>query len=240
MACEQWESTKKPEMKKPTSGVKPKKSKKKLRHPTPLPIVLILAMIVCLLTTMVAVIQASAGLGDKLPVTLHSLLFADYSADPHGFRISAVRFSLIEEAIRDAAGDQSLDSANRFATLQAGLRTSVPTVTPAFPQTPTATQQPTSTPDHTEPPPSPSPTSLPPHTATAVPTQLQPSPTIIRWNPTATGRPDKPSKPPEEPDPTDPPPPPPTDPPPPPPTKPPPPPTKPPPPPPDPYPPAYP
>lgn len=228
-------------MKKPATGLKPQKSKKRPRQPTPLPIVLILAMIVCLLTTMVAVIQASAGLADKLPVTLHSLLFADYSADPHGFRIAAVRFNLIEEAIRDADGGQNLDSADRFATLQAGLNTSVPTVTPEFPQTPTATQQqPTTTPTHIEPSLTPSPTFLPTQTATVEPTQ---SPTITRWNPTATHRPDKPSKPPEDPDPTDPPPadpPPPTDRPPPSPTKPPPPPPTKPPPPPDPYPPAYP
>lgn len=231
-------------MKKTATVAKPPKSKKRLRQPTPLPIVLILAMIFCLLTTMVAVIQVSTGLAEKLPVTLHSLLFADYSADPHGFRISVARLSLIEEAIRDAAGGQNLDSADRFATLQAGLKTSVPTVTPKFPQTPTATQQqPTSTPTHIEPSLSPSPTYLPTQTATAVPTQLQPSPTIIRWNPTATNRPDKPSKPQEDPDPTDPPPtdlPPPTDRPPPSPTKPPPPPPTKPPPPPDPYPPAYP
>lgn len=192
-------------MKIPAIGGKPHRSKKSVRQPTSLPIVLILAMIVCLLTSMVAVIQASAGLANKLPVTLHSLLFADYSADPIGFRIAAVRFNLIEEAIRDADDSQNSNSADRFATLQAYLNTSVPTVTPEFPQTPTATlQQPTTTPDQIGPSPSPSPTYLPTQTATAAPTQLQPSPTMTKRNPTATSRPDKPSTPPEDPDPTDP------------------------------------
>jgi len=195
-------------MNKHTIGGKTQRSKKSIRQPTSLPIVLILAMIVCLLTSMVAVIQASAGLANKLPVTLHSLLFADYSADLIGFRIAAVRFNLIEEAIRDADDSQNLDSADRFATLQAYLNTSVPTVTPEFPQTPTTPtitqQQPTTTPDQIGPSPSPSPTYLPTQTATAVPTQLQPSPTMTKRNPTATSRPDKPLTPPEDPDPTDP------------------------------------
>jgi hypothetical protein len=230
-------------MRKSTTGRKPKKRKKKLQHPTPLPIILILAMIVCLLSTMIAVMQASAGFADKLPVTLHSLLFADYSADPRGFKLPVVRFNLIEEVIRDEQSDQSeQDSVERFATLQAGLKTPVPTVTPAFPQTPTtptATQpQPTSTPDYTEPPPSPSPTNLPTQTASVVPTEMLPSPTFNPWYPTATSRPANPTKKPDKPDPTDPPPPPPTDPPPP--TNPPPPPPTKPPPPPDPYPAPYP
>ncbi|MCJ7657896.1 MAG: hypothetical protein MUO67_01970 [Anaerolineales bacterium] len=195
-------------------------------------IVLVFAVIILLLTTMVVVMQVSAGYYDWLPISLHSLLNSDYSADPLGFKFAPVKLDLILEAIRDSIEDNSsMDSEERFATLQAGLSTPVASVTPAFSQTPFT---PTSTPEKTDLPPSPSPTALLTQTATAEPSWLQPSPTFILW-PTATTRPyTPPTQPPVQPNPTDPPPPPPTNPPPPPPTNPPPPP------PPNPYPPAYP
>jgi hypothetical protein len=210
-------------------------------------IVFVFAVIVCLLTTMVVVMQVSAGYLDWLPIPLHSLLVADYSADPHDFKVAAVKFDLILEAIRDSIEyGSSDDSYERFATLQAGLSSPVPSVTPDYSQTPfTSTpEQPTATPENTYRPPTPSPTTLPTQTSTVEPTQLLPSPTYIIW-PTATNRPyipnptQPPPPPPTNPPPTNPPPPP-TDPPPPPPTNPPPPPPTNPPPPPNPYPPAYP
>ena len=213
-------------------------------------IVLVFAIIVCLLTTMVVVMQVSAGYLDWLPISLHSLLLADYSADLLEFKYAAVKFDLILDAIRDSIEDgYPMDADERFATLQAGLSSPVPSVTPAFSQTPSTStpEQPTATPENTDLPPSPSPTTLPPQTATAEPTQPLPSPTYIIW-PTATNRPyiPQPTQPPFQPKPTNPPPPPtnppppPTNPPPPPPTNPPPPPPTNPPPPPNPYPPAYP
>ena len=222
-------------MKKSPAGNSSKKRKKRSGMPSIL-IVLVFAVIILLLTTMVVVMQVSAGYYDWLPISLHSLLNSDYSADPLGFKFAPVKFDLILEAIRDSIEDNSsMDSEERFATLQAGLSTPVSSVTPAFSQTPFT---PTSTPEKTDLPPSPSPTAWQTQTATAEPTQLLPSPTFIAW-PTATNQPyfPNPTQPPVQPKPTDPPPPPPTDPPPPP-TNPPP--TNPPQQPPNPYPPAYP
>jgi hypothetical protein len=227
-------------MKRPVIRKTTQQKRGKYKQPTPIPIVLIFACIVCLMITVLAIIQASAGFSDLLPFSLHSLLESDYSADPHNLRISAVSLSLIRDAIGDSSG---FDAADRFATLQANLNTSVPTVTPSTsttPSSPTPTlQQPTATRGSTYS--EPTPTSQQP-TSTYVPTQMLPSPTFSPWIPTSTSRPHNPTKQPDEPDPTKPPPPPPTNPPPtnPPATKPPPPPTKAPPPPSNPYPPAYP
>jgi len=228
-------------MKRPIIRKTTPQRKRKFKQPTPIPIVLIFACIVCLMTTVLAIMQASAGFADLLPFSLHSLLESDYSADPHNLRIAAVNLSLIRDAIGDSSG---FDAADRFATLQANLNTSVPTVTPSTsttPGSPTPTlQQPTATRNSIDS--DPTPTSQQP-TSTLVPTRSLPSPTFPPWNPTSTSRPYNPTRQPDdspdEPDPTEPPPPPPTnppptEPPPPPPTKAPPPPTS------DPYPPAYP
>ncbi len=71
---------------------------------------------------------------DHVPVGLHSVLFADYSADPRGARLPGVEFGIIEEVIADQGGT---DASVRFSTLQSAQQTPVPTITPRLSGTPT-------------------------------------------------------------------------------------------------------
>jgi hypothetical protein len=138
-----------------------------------------------------------------LPFNLHSVLSADYSSDLHGKRMPELKIQLIEEVMIDN-GVPTIPG--QFATLQAGLLTPVPTVTPAAPSEgglppgndpqPTATlpgsgekDNPTPTPSATAtelPSSTPSPTSLPSPTATATPTP------IATWLPPVLPSPTKP------------------------------------------------
>ncbi|MEN6410432.1 MAG: hypothetical protein ABFD44_12050, partial [Anaerolineaceae bacterium] len=62
-----------------------------------------------------------------LPVSLHSNLKADYSADPFTTRIPAVSFNLIEDALRD---QRTPEPSERYGTVVGNLLRPVPTVTP--------------------------------------------------------------------------------------------------------------
>lgn len=133
-----------------------------------------------------------------VPVALHSILYADYSADPGSARIPAAKLNLIKEALADQAGD---DSAKGFEGVQEGLKTPVATVGSGLPlatatiAAPTATatsMAQTVTPTRSHP------------TRTASPT---PTPTTVLLLPTrtplATKQPTRTSKPARDPDPTD-------------------------------------
>ncbi|MCL4562371.1 MAG: hypothetical protein M1281_17385, partial [Chloroflexi bacterium] len=83
-----------------------------------------------------------AGLGvGSLPVALHSVLVADYGADPFALNIPAMQAGLIGSALEDQTNTTNLPG--RLATLAWNLQTPVPTVTPQFGQvTTTPTQTP--------------------------------------------------------------------------------------------------
>jgi hypothetical protein len=140
-----------------------------------------------------------------VPVALHSILYADYSAGPKAARIPAAKLNLIKEALADQAGD---GSAQGFEDVQEGLKTPVPTVASGLPLAtatlapPTATATSmgrTATPTQSRP----TPTRSHP-TQTASPT---PTPTTVLLLPTrtplATKEPTRTSKPPRDPKPTD-------------------------------------
>jgi hypothetical protein len=126
-----------------------------------------------------------------VPVNLHSILEADYSADFRTGRIQPVNLQVIGEALQDAHpgqnDTQNLSIPERYATLEMALKTPVPTVTP-FPGqasstpsvTPTATQS-LSTPTTTR-----TQTATPSRTATIT---ASPSPTTRYFYPTASPQP---------------------------------------------------
>jgi hypothetical protein len=70
-----------------------------------------------------------------IPVPLHSVLRADYSADAVSMALPAVGIGLIENAIEDQ--QRATDAPERLSTIISGLLTAVPTVTPQFPLSPT-------------------------------------------------------------------------------------------------------
>jgi hypothetical protein len=72
---------------------------------------------------------------NPIPVSLHSVLRADYSADAAGMVLPAVGIGLIENAIEDQ--QQATDAPEQLSTIISGLLTAVPTVTPQFPFSPT-------------------------------------------------------------------------------------------------------
>lgn len=77
-----------------------------------------------------------------IPVTLHSLLTADYSADAIHLRFPNLQVSILLEALGDHAPGQAVSA---YATLQSNLLTPVPTVTLGpgeIPQIPSATPSP--------------------------------------------------------------------------------------------------
>ncbi len=146
-----------------------------------------------------------------VPYPLHSSLLADYSADAHSLNVQPVALALVKEILEEPG---STNQPGAFATLQAGLQTPVPTVTPRPSQgIPSAvTPLPTSTPAPkiTEPPiettstavnasttpefsPSPVPTSTPVTNLTPSPTANRPYPTLASTvsqpKPTRTDRP---------------------------------------------------
>ena len=89
--------------------------------------------------------QASSQEFRIIPVTLHSLLTADYSADAINLHFPALNLSIILDALGDHAPEVAY-SAN--ATLQSSLLTPVPSVTPlpgeVVQNPPSATPTPTS------------------------------------------------------------------------------------------------
>jgi hypothetical protein len=112
----------------------------------------------------------SRGEPQWVPVALHSILHADYGADPRATRIPAAKLNLIREALADQAGDGGAES---FENVQEGLRTPVPTIRSGLP-TATAT------------------IALPTATATLMvqkATATQPRPTSTRSHPTQTASP---------------------------------------------------
>lgn len=64
-----------------------------------------------------------------VPISLHSVLMADYQVDPHSAKLQPVQLSLIQEALEDQLGQ---GSAERYATIEFSLITPVPTITPRF------------------------------------------------------------------------------------------------------------
>ncbi len=140
--------------------------------------------------------QALAQNFRNIPVTLHSLLTADYSADALDLRFPKLNISIILDALGDRSPDKA---ASAYATLQSSLLTPVPTVTllpgeitqnpPSA--TPTArVAEPSTTASSTltaTPSPTPSPTlsGTNPPLYTVEPT-LQPSPTATRGKATQT------------------------------------------------------
>ena len=114
--------------------------------------------------------HSSRGEAQWVPVALHSILTADYSADPRSNRVPAVKLSLIKDALADQASEDSLRA---FDEVQDSLRTPVPSAESGLPRASATAAQPPST----EP-------SIPP---TATPTRSQP--TAIRPHPTQTAPP---------------------------------------------------
>jgi hypothetical protein len=138
----------------------------------------------------------------NIPVTLHSLLTADYSADALNVRFPKLNISILLDALGDRAPDKA---ASAYATLQSSLLTPVPTVTlmpgeitqnpptasptataaePSTTASPTVTATPSPTP-------SPTPAGTNPPLYTVAPT-LQPPPTSTRVKSTQT-RPPRPT-----------------------------------------------
>src|SRR3990172_7196138 len=64
-----------------------------------------------------------------VPISLHSILVADYQVDPHSMKIPPVQLSLIQDALEDQFVNRSNEG---LATLVIGLFTPVPTFTPIF------------------------------------------------------------------------------------------------------------
>jgi hypothetical protein len=71
-------------------------------------------------------LRAVSGQSNWLPVNLHSVLAADYSADPLALHLPPIQLALIEDILNDSA----TLTPGRFATLEGNLNTPVPTVTP--------------------------------------------------------------------------------------------------------------
>lgn len=112
----------------------------------------------------------------ELPVSLHSGLVANYSADLREYVVPAVRMELVEEALADAAAQEE-----QVSEVLQNLETPVPTVTPQRIY-PTATpQEEDDEDDQQEQKPAP-PTAAPPAataTSQAKPTQVAPSSTSV-------------------------------------------------------------
>lgn len=104
----------------------------------------------CLLVSFGWLLQAFIEPPNWFPVNLHSLLAADYSADPPRLRLPAVHLDLIRDILQDYStpGNPDLPGAtDRIATLQGELNTPVPSVT-RLPGEPTQTRNPSQTPTH--------------------------------------------------------------------------------------------
>lgn len=99
----------------------------KWRGWVPLMILLILAALAVLASFLLNSDRWNRLGNAMLPVSLHSNLKADYSADPFTTRIPAVSFNLIEDALRD---QPTPEPSERYATVVGNLLTPVPTVTP--------------------------------------------------------------------------------------------------------------
>ncbi len=122
-----------------------------------------------------------------VPFNLHSVMAADYSADPRGFRIGQLDFRIIGEIFQDHGDD---NYGEHLATIQASLLTPVATVTPYPGMQITALPSPTQTPTISTPTNIPGGTQLTP-TATLSPSStptLAPSATVRAtvFYPTAT------------------------------------------------------
>ena len=146
----------------------------------------------------------SKGEAQWVPVALHSILHADYSADPGATRIPAAKLNLIREALVDQAGDVGAGS---FENIREGLKTPVTTVGSGLPAATATIALPTATATSTAQkatPTQPRPTSTRSHpTQTASPT---PTPTTVLLlhtrTPSATKAPTRTSKPAKDPEPT--------------------------------------
>jgi hypothetical protein len=125
-----------------------------------------------------------AGIRDNfwIPVNIHSILEADYSADFRASLIQPVNMRVISEALQDEYyaphsdpyATQKMGAPERYATLEIALKTPVPTVTP-FPGQATATPTPTPTATQAA--------ATPTRTRTATPTRT----VTVTASPTPTG-----------------------------------------------------
>lgn len=146
----------------------------------------------------------SRGEPQWVPVALHSILHADYSADPRARRVPAVKINLIKEALADQAGD---GSPKGFEEVQEGLKTPVPTVESGLPVATATVTHPTATATsmaRTVTPTQSRPTSTRSHpTRTATPTPTATNVLLLPTRtPSATKEPTRTSKPPRGPEPT--------------------------------------
>jgi len=89
-------------------------------------------------------LQAVGGQSNWLPVSLHSVLTADYSADLRALHLPPIQLGLIADILNDSA----TLTPGRFATLEGNLTTPVPSVTPR-PGYPTSTIPPSPIPPAT-------------------------------------------------------------------------------------------
>jgi len=71
-------------------------------------------------------LQAVGGQSNWFPVSLHSVLAADYSADLRALHLPPIQLGLIADILNDS----TTLTPGRFATLEGNLTTPVPTVTP--------------------------------------------------------------------------------------------------------------
>lgn len=149
--------------------------------------------------------DSSRGEPQWIPVALHSILTADYSADPRARRIPAANLNLIKDVLADQA---SQDSSQAFEDVQDSLRTPVPTVESGYPRASATPTQPAAA----EPsiPPATTPTrSRPTATRPQATQSASPTPTLTNIillpsrTPSPTKEPTRTSKPPREAKPTD-------------------------------------
>lgn len=164
-------------------------------------VVLIFLGIIGLPVSLVFASQPGTSQPQWVPIGLHSILRADYSADAHGALIPVVKINLIQEAIHDEY--EGSNTSGRFEGVVDSLITPVPTVLAGFPTstpTPTATKiEATSLPTRT-----PQPTHTPSPTRTNTPTPTQ-TPTVTAPARTSdpTREPARTSKPDKDPEPTE-------------------------------------
>jgi len=152
--------------------------KKKQRRPRALVLILILLLtLTCLIFAMLPQWLAVAKTSTLLPVNLHSVAEADYSADQRPYGVPAISLAILKDVILDN-NPYATDWADRLATVHAILESPVPTMTPAFTTSAASVQPTTSALDATEISVQSTermPTSIPTGTSTASPS---PSPTV--------------------------------------------------------------
>lgn len=98
-------------------------------------IIFLLLLFIFILLVLILILPLLRANSPWLPVAMHSILHADYSADLHPSMQAPVSIGLIGDIIQDTNPTQA---PQRLATVVSGLQSPVPTVTPY----PTATPRP--------------------------------------------------------------------------------------------------